>query len=122
MPTSIRIKNNVVNRLLYFCNPDKDWQTILTEITEALVDANIKNHYKSPTDMWVKGSSYITYRNDSDENGEYLSDPGNYNPFNFDDIIDKNIEIRVNNQPEKMEYIREREEERENKTSSRFSM
>lgn len=95
--------------LYYFANPDKDWQIILTEITQALVQANIKPWYKSPTDEWITGSSYITYRNDSDSNGRYVRDPENYNPAKHRDIIKEAIKINIEGQPERMEYDEKQE-------------
>jgi len=55
-----------------FEDPEKDWLHILRTIEQALIEHNIKPHGYHDVDKRLKGSNYITYRNDMLE-GEYIS-------------------------------------------------
>jgi len=81
----------------------KEWQKILTRITEEFVANNIKPGYRCYGDDIVPGSSYITYRNDAipgmpfegitEMTALYLP-----NPFLIEGVYE-NLAIRVGGQP-----------------------
>ena len=73
------------------------WQRIFTQISHELAQAGIRPAPHVPGELEVRGSSYITYRNDNDGNGQYYQgdnpNPANMpNPFeNFELAIEDGI-------------------------------
>jgi hypothetical protein len=76
----------------------KDWQGIITKITQSLINVKIQPASFSPGDQPVYGSPYVSYRYDGDENGNYVSAKiqKTYKPSGIVDVF-SNIKININN-------------------------
>jgi hypothetical protein len=70
-------------------DPGKDWQAIIKEIQDALVESGVKAAPKiGASDRYMGDSKFITYRNDVGPDGRYIpafDTQGNYNPSNKED-------------------------------------
>jgi hypothetical protein len=76
-------------------NPDSDWKTILTEITDEFKKSGIEPGYAPPSDRPVPGTNYIYYRTDASESSEYKK--GGDAPTAPNLVFDK-LTIEVGNQ------------------------
>lgn len=98
-----------------YATPDTlvDWKTIFEMITRVLIDNNIAPGYPNPVCKAITGSNYISYRNDLDAKGEYIScrqayadndiEPENkYNPGRYEDPF-MTLSIEVDNQLERQD-------------------
>jgi hypothetical protein len=75
-----------------FVSPNVDWERVFNKIEDALFNANINNHKFSPGEKEIPGSRYLSYRNDSDKDGNYVYSSNDYNPAGFSDPF-QNIEL-----------------------------
>lgn len=80
-----------------FKDPDKEWQAILTEITQALKDNDVKSGRRPllTSSKLIPGSNYLSYRHDGDSKGKYIrSDKAK--SYNENGLIDPNDKIEIN--------------------------
>jgi hypothetical protein len=94
---------------IYDHNENINWKHLLLSIEQSFCDAKIRSSFNVLGDKKIKNSKYLSYRNETDHNGKYISmekiqsmsieESQLYNPFNkkenFDDI--DCLEIYSNN-------------------------
>lgn len=86
------IERNGRQITIYDCgNVNKDWENILNRMENSLIENGINFTHTPPGDRPIQGSLIISYRNDDDGTGNYISAKDanyNYNYCGAEDPLD----------------------------------